>query len=237
MNRRKVFVSLFVSAFLVLGIAGTGSCYLLSSGYVLKRMIQNYRSIRSMTFRQRIEAYGEDATFPFASVDEKVKLEPIVPMKIWIGGKLVLSGGEMAPEIDVNPYLLEAQRRYGFYKDVFLTHQVNLVTSLLERLGIAPVEDRLRLLYPDVAYQVGNELTHENLKGLWIDKDRFIPLRIVGTLTVDRNETPTQETIDIRYGDYRLVNERYWIPFDIRFYVEGKLSLRIRVVTVSVETY
>ena len=221
----------------LLGFPREGRGYLLSPAYVLKRMIQNYRSVRSVTIHQRVEAYGEDPAFPVASVDEKVRLEPIVPLKIWVGGKSVPLEGNLDSGFDVNPYLIEAQRRYGFYKDVFLNHQLNLIISLLGRLGIAPVEDRLRLVYPDVAYQIGSELTHETLKGLWVDKERYIPLRLVGTLIGERNGVSNQETIDIRYEDYRQLNGRIWFPFDVKFFVDGKLALRMRAASVSLTTY
>ena len=236
-RRRGCFLLLGLAAALLLGLPGRGMGYLLSPAYVLKRMIGNYRLVRSVTINQQVEAYGEDPAFPIASVDEKVELEPIVPLKIWIGGKPVPPEGDLDPGLDINPYLIEAQRRYGFYKDVFLNHQLNLITSLLGRLGIAPVEDRLRLVYPNAAYQIGSELTHENLKGLWVEKERFIPLRLVGTLIGERNGASHQETIDIRYEDYRHLSGRIWFPHDVKFFINGKLALRMRAASVSLTTY
>ncbi len=239
MKRRAcILVSAGIFLLALLGAPGSGGAYLLSPAFVLKKMVRNYRSLQSMTVNQRVEAYGEDTTYPFATVDEKVVLEPIVPMKIWVGGKAVSQDAGLDTKLDINPFLIEAQNRYGFYKDVFLNHQVNLVTSLLGRLGIVPAEDRLRLVYPDIAYQVGNALSEENLKGLWIDKDRFVPLRLVGVVTRQREDgTPVQETVDIRYEDYRLVQEHFWIPFDVKFFVDGKLSLRMRAQSVTLVTY
>gem|GEM_PF-2561094 len=224
-------------AFLLLWLPSLGESYLLSPSYILKRLVWAYSPLRSITVDQRVEAYGEDTAYPFDSIDEKVVMEPIVPVKIWVQGKAVTGESDIDPQLDINPYLIRVQHWYGFYKDVFLNHQVNLVMSLLGRLGVSPVETRLRLLYPDIAYQVGNELTEENIRGLWVDKERFIPLRLAGTLIGERDGKPFQELIDIRYGDYRLLNERFWYPFDIQIFVNGKLSLRIRASSVSLTTY
>jgi len=237
MKRKAQFFAWAGIFFLVFLIPGLGRGYLLSPVYVLKKMVQNYRSLQTITVNQKVEVYGEDTTYPFAAAEEKAVLEPIVPMKIWVDGKALHAGVEIDPQLDINPFLIEAQRRYGFYKDVFLNHQVNLVTSLLGRLGIAPLEARLRLLNSDIAYQVGSNLTKENIKGIWVDKERFIPLRLAGTVAGQRDGKPFQEMVDIRYEDYRLISKRFWVPFDIMFFVDGKLSLRIRALSVSLATY
>jgi len=234
---RRSFIWPVFFAFLLLLLPSRGEPYLLSPSYVLKRLVQIYGPLRSITVDQRVEAYGEDTTYPFASLDEKVVMEPIVPVKIWVQGKVITEESDIDPQLDINPYLIRAQRWYGFYKDVFLNHQVNLVMSLLGRLGISPLETRLRLFGTDIAYQVGNELSEENIRGLWVDKERFVPLRLVGTLIGERDGKPFQELIDIRYGAYRRLNERFWYPFDIQIFVDGKLALRIRAASVSLKTY
>ncbi len=234
--KRKDFV-VVTAIFFTLLLCGSAGGYLLSPRYVMERMIQNYRALRSITAVQRVEAYGEEATYPFASVDEKVEILPFLPLKIWVEGKEITSDGKIDPEMNVNHFLIAAQRRYGFYKDVFMNHEMNLLKILLKRLGIVPVMARLRLVYPWIAYQIGAELTAENLRGLWIDKDRFIPLRLVGTLTKKEEGFPDREEVDVRYGDYRLLQEKMWYPFDVKFFVNGKLVMRIRVSSATLKTY
>jgi len=230
-----IHVFLFFGLFLFLiPVAGRG--YLLSPSYVLKRMVQNYHSLQSVTVTQRVEVFGEDTAYPFASVDEKVEMHPLVPLKIWVGGKAVTLQTDIEAEFNFSRFLIDAQRRYGFYKDVFLSHELNLLKVLLKRLEIIPVQDRLRLVYPDIAYQIGNGLTGETPKGLWVDKKRYIPLRLVGILSGRQEGKPFQEDVDIRYGDYRLLQGGIWYPFDVKFFINGKLSLRIRAFSVSLTT-
>ncbi len=233
----KRYVPIIVSFFLfLLFTPSLGDGYLLSPAYVLQRMVLNYRSLKLVKAVQRVEAYGEDIAYPFASVDERVEWHSFVPIKIWVGEKEVGPTLSDTPELNANHFLFMAQWRYGFYKDVFMNHEVNLINSLLGKLGIVPAMDRLRLLFPRIAYQIGDGLTHESLKGLWVDKDRFIPLRLVGVLKKEVNGVQTHEVVDIRYEDYRFLEDKIWYPFDIKFFIDHRLSIRIKTLSASLIT-
>ena len=234
MKRGGIFLLLLGGCLGLVPVAA--GAYLLSPHYVLERLIQSYASLQAVTVNQRVEAYGEDTVLPFASVDEKVLMVPFSPLKIWIGGKPVTDLSDLPPELGVNRFLIEAQRRYGFYKDVFLIHEVNLMKALLEKLGVTTLQDRLALLYPEIAYWIGNGTTTGAPAGIWVDKDRFIPLRLAGTLTHQENGAPVTEHVEIRYGDYRLLKGKIWYPFEIKFFVNGALSLRIRATSVTLTT-
>lgn len=234
--KRAIYVLFFWGACLTL-LPVSGKAYLLSSNYVFKRMVQNYHSLQGIAVTQRVEAFGEDTVLPFASVDEKAEMHPFVPMRIWIGEKVITPQSDLPAELGANRFLIDAQRRYGFYKDVFLSHEVNLLKALLKRLGVNPCQERLKLLYPNIAYQVGNDLTGDSPEGIWIDKDRFIPLRMVGVLTGKQDGKFFKEEVDIRYGDYRLLQEKIWFPFDVKFFVNGKLSLRIKAFSATLTMY
>lgn len=231
----KRYTCFFFSLFLIL-IPASGNGYLLSPNYVIELMVKNYRSIQFVTVNQKVEAFGEDIRLPFASVDERVEMYPLIPIKIWVGGKAITPQTDLESDVNVNRFLIDAQHRYGFYKDVFLSHEVNLLKALLGRLGFSPIHDRLRLLYPAVAYQIGDDLAGGSIDGLWVDKDRFIPLRLVGALISWQEGKLFKESIDIRYGDYRLLKGHIWYPFDIKFFVNGRLFLRIKAISVSFTT-
>lgn len=207
--------------------------YLLSPHYVLERMVQSYASLQALTVTQRVEAYGEDTVIPFASLDEKVQMIPFSPLKIWIGDTPVSDANDLPPELGVNRFLIEAQHQYGFFKDVFLIHEVNLLKGLLQKLGVASLQEKLSLLYPNIAYWIGDDTAAAFPAGLWIDKDRFIPLRLAGTLSGQQNGAPFTENVEIQYGDYRLLKGKIWYPFDIKFFVNGALSLRIQASNVT----
>ncbi len=234
--RRGIHIFLFLS-FCFFIVPSRGGAYLLSPRFVLKKMVSNYASLQGLKVTQRLEAYGEDTMQPFASVDEKVEMHPLLPVKIWIGGQQIQPGSDLPPEMGADRYLIAAQRRYGFYKDVFLNHDVNLLKTLLERLGVTKFQDRLRLLYPRIAYQIGGDLLGGAPGGIWVDKDRFIPLRLAGVFSSWQNGKSFHETVDIRYESYRLVQGRAWLPSVVTFYVNGKLALRIRMFSVTFMTH
>ncbi len=234
--KRKLLIPVFF-VICLFTFTGVARAYLLSPVYVLKKMIANYRAIQGIAVTQTLEAYGEDTLQPFASLDEKVEMHPLVPMKIWVDGKLITRGSDLPPEMGANRFLIESQRRYGFYKDVFLNHDINLLKALLERLGVTALRDKLCLLYPLIAYQVGDiDENDASPAGIWIEKDRFIPLKLAGSLSGQQNGDPYRETIAIHYGAYRFIRGKIWFPFDITFYVNDKLALRIQAHTVTLTT-
>ncbi len=211
--------------------------YLLSPNFVLERMVRNYRSVQGITVTQRIDAFGEDTVIPFASLDERVEMFPFVSMKIWVRGKVISSGEKLPPELGASRFLIKEQRRFGFYKDVFLIHEVNLLKALLERLSVPSFHSRLSLMYPNIAYQIGASPEGEPPVGIWIDKQRFIPLKLVGRPANQPGSTTSNEKVKILYSDYRLLKNKIWFPFEIKFYVNGNLSLRIKVFSVTLTEY
>ncbi len=231
MKRRITF--LFISLLWLIFSTASARAYLLSSRYVLERMIKSYASVQAVTVTQRVEAFGEDTVLPFTSLDEKVQMIPFSPLKIWIGEKLVSDDMGLSPELGANRFLVEAQRRYAFYKDVFLIHESNLLKTLLQKLGVSALQEKLRLLYPNITYWIGTRVTPSFSAGIWIDKDRFIPLRLAGCLENQRNGAPATENVEIHYGDYRLLKGKIWYPFDIKIFVNGALSLRIKAFSVT----
>jgi len=234
---KRGITSLLFSLLWLTVAAASAKAYLLSPRYVLKRMIKSYATVQAVTVSQRVEAFGEDAVLPFASLDEKVQMIPFSPMKIWIGEKPVSEETDLSPELGANRFLIEAQRRYGFYKDVFLIHEINLLKALLQKLGAPSFQEKLCLFYPHIAYWIGTRVTANFSAGIWIDKDRFIPLRLAGQLESRRNGTPVTEYVEIHYGDYRLLKGKIWYPFDIKFFVNGALSLRIKAFSVTLTTF
>jgi hypothetical protein len=205
--------------------------YFLAPGYLLKRMTETYRNVVEVSAVQRVEVYGEDATLPFASLDEKVTMTPLAPLRIWVDGKEIPNRleGEGVPEVTRS--VLKVQQRFEFYRDVFLIHEVYLLKIKLERMGIPFSTSRLALLESHVSWQLGAS-EKDDTKGLWLDRDLFIPLRL--TYVLKDNET--SEAVDIRYGDYRPVKDKLLYPFEIEIYVNGRLALRIKASQVTLRT-
>ena len=205
--------------------------YLLSPGYLLKRMAGTYRSVVEISVVQRVEVYGEDQTLPFASVDEKVRMTPLAPVRIWVDGKEVpadLEGGDIQ---EVTRSVLKSQRRFAFFRDVFLIHEVYLLKIELEKLGIPFSTSRLALLDARVSWCLGGS-GREGDKGLWVDRDLFIPLKLACIL----KEGETTEAVAIKYGDYRPVGHKRLYPFEIGIYVNSRLALRIKASRVTLKT-
>jgi len=194
-------------------------------------MAGTYRNVVEISVVQRVEVYGEDQTLPFASVDEKVRMIPLAPVRIWVGGKEVpvsLEGGGLQ---EVTRSVLKSQQRFAFFRDVFLIHEAYLLKIKLEKLGIPFAVSRLALFDTRVAWQLGAP-DRDDTRGLWMDRDLFIPLR----LTCILREGETTEAVAIKYGDYRPVGQKILYPFEIGIYVNGRLTLRIKASRVTLKT-
>ena len=97
---------------------------------------------------------------------------------------------------------------------IFLAEeQVNFSQVRLSRMG------------NQIAYVIGGPPAQPGAPEFWCDKERFLPLRLVGR----RSQQGTTDLVDIRFLSYQEVAKSVWLPRTIEFYRQDQLTLRLIV--------
>ena len=76
-----------------------------------------------------------------------------------------------------------------------------------------------------IAYVIGGPPGAGNSPQFWCDKDKFLPLRLIGR----RLYHNVADLVDIRFLSYQKVGESIWLPWVIEFYRQDTLFLRLTV--------
>ena len=76
-----------------------------------------------------------------------------------------------------------------------------------------------------IAYVIGGPPGEGKSPQFWCDKDKFLPLRLVGR----RLYHNVADLVDIRFLSYQKVGESIWLPWVIEFYRQDTLFLRLTV--------
>ncbi len=84
---------------------------------------------------------------------------------------------------------------------------------------------RLSRMGREMAYVIGGPIGQPGAPEFWCDKDRFLPLRLVGRRTYQG----VTDVVDIRFISYQEVAKSIWLPTTIEFYRQDQLSLRLIV--------
>ena len=76
-----------------------------------------------------------------------------------------------------------------------------------------------------IAYVIGGPPGADNSPQFWCDKDKFLPLRLIGR----RLYHNVEDLVDIRFLSYQKVGESIYLPWVIEFYRQDTLFLRLTV--------
>ena len=140
------------------------------------------------------------------------------------GGTILVGSGRRLSVLD--GHLVEEHPRH---EEVF---PMLLFANSAEALRIFLAEEqvnfsqvRLSRMGNQIAYVIGGPAAQPGAPEFWCDKERFLPLRLVGR----RSQQGTTDLVDIRFLSYQEVAKSVWLPRTIEFYRQDQLTLRLIV--------
>ncbi len=126
----------------------------------------------------------------------------------------------------INGRLLEEHPRHEeIFPILLFANSAKALRTLLEEEQVDLSQVRLSRMGRQIAYVIGGPPGQPGTAEFWCDKERFLPLRLVGR----RSNQGVTDLVDIRFLSYPEVAEPVWLPTTIEFYRQDQLSLRLIV--------
>jgi hypothetical protein len=119
--------------------------------------------------------------------------------------------------------LSEKQHLFDHFKDLILYNSAEMLTRQLLRLGVDVDRVSLGRFEDRIVYIIGAGYPDQSVPQVWVDKERFRPVRFI---LQGGNDQATKE---IRYTDYMVGERGADYPGRVLFYEDGKL-VRMHVV-------
>lgn len=125
-----------------------------------------------------------------------------------------------------------SENRFDLYKDLLLYRNPTLLHKMLLARGVDVEKTSLGRFEDSTVYVVGAQYPDTSVSQLWVDKERFVPLRWIN---VSDETQPDQMTFV--YKQWRKWND-IWYPRQIDLYHNERLVRQINVkkVTTNVKT-
>jgi outer membrane lipoprotein-sorting protein len=208
--------------------------YILRGPHLLELLTQQYGKSESLMVVQKVLFYETDSGGVIAEADETLRyLFPDVfrsdSISPYASRVHLVSGGKTLTVID-EKILANDETLFDLYKDILLYRSRE---SLGKRLAAAGIDTSLTCLgrfENRIAVVLGSEKPNERVPQLWVDKETFQPMR---WLLVDGTDEAPETAMEIRYDDWRQVNDT-WYPMHVAIYKGGGIVREIRVEAVRV---
>lgn len=219
----RLVTFVFVAAIGV-GFVSRSDAYVLPAKQVLSFMVARLGAIPGLKVSQSSvlagvdsDAKPSDETLYFSYPDHfraEVKANGVQEIRVISSdGAIVISDGKIAAE---------TMSRLDHFVDLLMCKNVECLVSRLVKLNIDPRIVSLGKFKDRIGYIVGANYPDETVSQAWIEKDSFLPMRL---LLVERDGVGGRSVTDIVYGDYRAVikDKDGSYPGQIACYDNGRL--------------
>jgi hypothetical protein len=130
----------------------------------------------------------------------------------------IFSHGRTLTIIDGN-IVPDAANRFDLYKDILLYRSRPELADRLSNLGVDVSISSLGRFEDRIAYVLGAEYPDESVNQLWVDKETFLPLRLI---IKGFNGGADSNTVEVRYLTWWNIGETRY-PSRIEFYQDDNL--------------
>ena len=232
---KKIFrPCILLALVLILPISASG--YIPSAHFIIKMMLEGNGAIDHVMVEQTAIIFDED------SGGEALRVPGVLYLKLPDGYRLdmtlpyekktsIYRKGEIFTIVD-GEIVSRGPDRRALFKDFLIRHSVNRIMGLLRSKHVNIERTGLGRFGGKVSYIIGAGETETEFPQLWIEKDSFLPLRFVAK--EKREESIV--TVEVRYLDYRHIDDKFRYPSTIEFYADDKLTLRYQTEKVMVNT-
>ena len=215
----------------------TGYAYVLEGPHIIDLMTQTLGEPKTLRVQQRVTI--EDDMISEAPLELTETVSYLFPGRFrsdaWYrttNRVLVVSYGQALTLID-GKITSHQQSRYDLFKDPLLYRsRVSLLKALLSS-GVDVGITSLGQLDQKAVFVIGAQYPDAAVSQLWVDKERFLPLRWV-LVTPAGDETASLEKMEFSYINWQK-SDKYWYPTIIESFRNGRLIRRIRVQDVMVD--
>jgi hypothetical protein len=128
----------------------------------------------------------------------------------------------------------ETDNRFEVYKDLLLHQPRNAIARKLVDWGVDIGASSLGLWDEDVVYVIGAHYPDESVSQVWVDKERFLPVRWIIHPPYSPRAGHSQ-VLEFAYRQWRQHGET-WYPMLIDTYLDGRMIRQGRVTQVDVNT-
>jgi len=112
------------------------------------------------------------------------------------------------------------QTRFDLYKDILLFRNRPELSERLLQLNVDLSLTRLDRLEEKIAFVIGTEYPDDLQAQLWVDKETFLPLRLIITNGAGGFRS---NTLDVRYLEWWQLADNFWYPMRIEFFQGDEL--------------
>lgn len=229
LKRWLALLAFGLSLMVSVSIIELAHCYLLPPQQIIEFVTK--QTARVYNFRFEVWAESPDPAFPGAMIKREMiyyAARPNLLRREIVGeaesGTILVSSGRRLSVID-GRVLEEPPRHEEIFPMLLFSNSPELLEELLKREQVNFSEVHLGRMEKHIAYVIGGPPGKPEAPQFWCDKDRFLPLRLVGL----RSYQGVVDLVDIRFLSYRQVAESIWLPSVIEFYRQDKLFLRLTV--------
>ena len=230
--RQAVFIVLLTNICLLL--AKTTSAYIIGPELILEKMIQamGWPSGYVVTQKVSLDYSACENTDDQATLFEEtawLKIPGKFRSRILVNNinrEYVFDDNDGALTIIDGQIISTSENPLMVYKDLFIFRGREPLAARLSALGIDMTVVSLGRLGDTVAFVIGAQYPDETVSQLWVDKETFLPLRLILKRAAD------DVAVEVRYLDWRH-QYRFRHPRRIEIYQKGRISRVVCVRTVQ----
>ncbi|UCD84518.1 MAG: hypothetical protein JSU92_14825 [Deltaproteobacteria bacterium] len=203
------------------------TAYIIPTHQIVRLMVKGKPEVTAFRIEQLTTFFGDTFTggklevpsLLFLEGPDKARLEISLPQE----KRILVSQGKQSVSLAAKRIVPEDKtelRQRLIFRDLILLPSTTAILRLLREEGIDATKVALGRYKGKVSYIIGAREGEENVPQLWIEKERLLPLRFIGRVTIER----AIKKIEINYQDYRYLNGGHSYPFQVEFYTDGKLT-------------
>ncbi len=228
---------LMVVCLLMIGVPGglgVARAYVLQGPHVIDLMVQKLGPAERLFVSQSLTVY--DYMHPDGQMELTETLRYVFPEMFRsdavsqnIQRIHVVNAGRAVTIVDekVNA---EIEGRFDLYKDLLLYHSRALLTERLHMMGIETAEASLGRFENRIGFVIGAAYPDETRSQLWIDKETFLPFRL---LVFQPMAAPGSGKLEIHYQNW-WQQDKNWYPMKVQVFLDDMLARSIQVHHIEV---
>ena len=227
----RLAAALAAMLFLATGPSGA-QAYVLTGPHILELTAEAMGPITSLAVDEKLLIYPPLQESPATVLDETALYVMPLRFRSDIAADQVqrthLVFGNQAVTV-VDGRLTYGEDLFDRYQRILRSRTRSQLMHTLNRLGIETALSSLGRVDSRVVYVVGAHYPDETVSQLAVDKETFLPLRL---LLVDGDPTAGGMRLGIFYNAWRKVQKGYF-PHQVTFFANGRLVREIRVTSLQ----
>lgn len=209
--------------------------YVLKGPHILDLVIRKLAGAKTLQVEQSVMV--EDPTIAGQPIELQETLRYIFPnhfrsdMQLETTHRIfVFSRGRALTVVD-GGVIPDRGGRFNRYKDLFLYNSRHLLHSALSAHGVDVGVTSLGLMEDRVVFVIGANYPDDSVSQVWVDKERFLPLRWINVISSEDTEL-APERLDFVYRNWQNVDS-VWYPMQIDTFHNQVPIRQIRVTKVQ----